>query len=160
MHPEASEVRVRRLSPRWFAQQPADAKKRAIGVAAMVIGQVTIAIVALTTPAQHSAYYHVHNGLFLVSIMSVLHFFLSKRSTLASMMAHLRWTLTGSPKANLPEIVDALQILQLALVVISLGLVADLEFLPRYGLRVGGVAGVSIFIALRALYQRWKENRG
>ncbi len=115
-----------------------------------VAGFIGLHLISLTEEAGTYGYYHIQNGLFVLSCLFILVFVASK---------DLNIQIYESVKKaiQMPNIVDRRDlgnILAGITYVISLItlFIVDLSFFSNYGLRISGVVAVNIYVLLRHLF--------
>lgn len=115
-----------------------------------VLGFVGLYLISSTVEIDTNDYYHIQNGLFILSCLAILVFVAGKNLNIQiyeSAKKAIQATDTIS-KRDLGNI-----FLGVTYVIAFVTLfVIDLSFLPSYGLRISGVVAVNTYVLLRNLF--------
>lgn len=141
---------------KWLADQPESARRSAANLGMMLLSQFAIVIAAIITAPDHPSYHKVHGGLFIVSALAVLIFFVLK-GALRTMLCHTWSTFARPHQATLPQVVDAMRVLMFTVALVSLTFIVDLAFFEN-GFRIGGAAAVSLFLVGKAILEKWRAR--
>lgn len=119
----------------------------------ILLGQLCLVTLALTTPEPDPVYVKLHGSLLIVSIFAILVFFAVKKPV--AEMLRTTWSTALRPgHANPDEISDGLVVLSLVIALASVAFIVDFA-LFRKGFRIGATAAVTILLVARATFRRW-----
>jgi len=123
--------------------------------AVSLLGFLGLYLISSTVEVGTNDYYHIQNGLFILSCLAILVFVAGKKLNF-QILASTKKIIQSPQGAGKRDLGNMLLGMTYVIAFVTL-FVIDLSFLPNYGLRISGVVAVNTYVLLRNLFYSRKK---